>query len=297
LITWDGQTEEIVMELAVTGEASEAAWIVPVPSPAETELADAAIFDALQDYTKPELKPQYQLFPDLALGGSTADEGVGAAPPVTVLSRQRLGDYDVASLAATDAAELTAWLEENGFSFPEGMDAVLQPYVDMGWYYVAIRIAPEAAAAGLSGRLDPMSMTFAADEIVYPMRPASMSPSNLLLVLYVLADHRVDMTTLMPALQPDFAGWLTPEEVSADSPLAPYAERQQFLTKYDETIWSPATISDDIYFAFSAEDTLYRQVEYYDRWLWEVWLACLCLPLLFVGGFIVFYGVRRSRTT
>jgi len=294
LITWDGQQEEIVMELAVTGEASEAAWIIPVPAPATAELGDSAVFDALQEYTAPESKPNYTLFPGLVLGGAS-DEGVGAAPPVTVLSRQRLGDFDVATLAATDAAELTGWLEENGYSFPEGLDVVLQPYVDIGWYYVAIRIAPEVAAAGLSGRLDPVKMTFAADEIVYPMRPASMSPSNLLLVLYVLADHRVDMATMMPALQPDFAGWLTPDSVNADSPLTAYAQRSQFLTKYEEVIWSPATITEDIYFTFAPQDTLYRQVEYYDRWLYEVWLLCLCLPPLVLAGFIIVFAVRRGR--
>src|SRR5512135_25798 len=55
IIRWDGQTEDIVMSLQVHGSASEAAWIMPVPTPAQVQLGDAKMFDFLQEFTKPRI--------------------------------------------------------------------------------------------------------------------------------------------------------------------------------------------------------------------------------------------------
>src|SRR5512143_659238 len=55
IIRWDGQTEDIVMALQVQGSAAEAAWIMPVPTPAQVQLGDAKMFDFLQEFTKPRI--------------------------------------------------------------------------------------------------------------------------------------------------------------------------------------------------------------------------------------------------
>ncbi len=58
LIRWDGQTEDLVMEMGVEGRSTEAAWIVPVPARATVKLADARLFDELQEFTKPLVEVQ-----------------------------------------------------------------------------------------------------------------------------------------------------------------------------------------------------------------------------------------------
>src|SRR5512135_3714506 len=96
LIRWDGQTEDIVMTLGVLGSSHEAAVIFPVPTRATVQLGEARIFDELRALTKPIEKTVYQFFPVI---------GSGAPPPagrVTVLNRQKLGPFDVSTLAATD---------------------------------------------------------------------------------------------------------------------------------------------------------------------------------------------------
>ncbi|MDQ3249042.1 MAG: DUF2330 domain-containing protein, partial [Chloroflexota bacterium] len=112
LIRWLDGTQDIVLEMSVTGAAKEAAWILPVPAPATLQLGDAAIFDVLQELTKPEIKEQV-VRGDGAVGG-TAPTGKG----VSVLNRQTLGPFDVSSLTATDADALAQWLDENGYIFP-----------------------------------------------------------------------------------------------------------------------------------------------------------------------------------
>jgi hypothetical protein len=49
LIRHDGTTQEIFLELDMAGGGDEAAWIFPVPVPAQIELSDPAIFNELAD--------------------------------------------------------------------------------------------------------------------------------------------------------------------------------------------------------------------------------------------------------
>src|SRR5687767_1650758 len=56
LVRWDGHIEDIIMELDVTGAASEAAWILPVPGQAEVRLANKELFHDLFELTKPRIE-------------------------------------------------------------------------------------------------------------------------------------------------------------------------------------------------------------------------------------------------
>ena len=78
----------------------------------------------------------------------------------------------------------------------EGLAPVIQPYVEQGWYYIAVRLRPGQGDT-LTGRLDPLWGTFPSEQIIYPMRVMHLaelphSASFLPLILYVLADHRVE---------------------------------------------------------------------------------------------------------
>lgn len=101
---------------------------------------------------------------------SRAQTGAGAAPPVGVVGRQRLGPFDVARLTATDPGALGGWLDRNGFALPPRLDGALRPYVRKRWEYVAVKPAPRSPGEPLAGALDPLHLTFRADEPVYPMR-------------------------------------------------------------------------------------------------------------------------------
>jgi hypothetical protein len=157
LIRWDGQTEDIVMELSVVGRSKEAAWILPVPAHATVKLSDPRLFDALQELTKPAVREQKVGPRDAMTGGAPA----GGAPPVTLLARQALGPFEVSTLAATDVTALATWLTANGYPFPERLGNALTPYVKQHWFYVAVRLAPAQRGGALAGKLDPVWVTFA----------------------------------------------------------------------------------------------------------------------------------------
>lgn len=252
IIRWDGQTEDIVMALQVQGDAKEAAWIMPVPSPAQVKLGDPQMFDFLQDFTKPREEIVYDWFPVL--------ETVGGALPgsaVTLLDRREIGVYDVSTLAANDAQALNTWLNANGYRFPTNASQVFQSYVDQKWYYIAARISPSKASS-VKGELDPLWMTFKSDRAIYPMKPSSLARGPMGVYLYFLTDHRMNV----PGLDTNFAGWIAPTDVPADHSIRQVVDHKYFLTKLQKMIYTPATQITDDYIASPVPDNQVRQVVY-----------------------------------
>jgi hypothetical protein len=276
----------------VLGSSREAAVIFPVPARATVQLADARVFDALRELTKPLVKDQFMLLP--IFGAASPSQ-----PSVTLLERQTLGPFDVSTLAATDANALGDWLATNGYNLAPEITNVLEAYVAQNWYYIAVRLSPGAGEEQLKGALDPLWITFAYDRIVYPMRPSALARGNLTVFMYVLADHRVQKTMSFGYETVQFADWLDPAALEQDSPLAPFVPKKLFLTKIVENISQPDTIQDDYIFEFAANDDTYHAVRY--NYIYDIAgiPICLLIPcglgLFLVGGVLVILRLRKKR--
>ncbi|HEY8002214.1 MAG TPA: DUF2330 domain-containing protein [Solirubrobacterales bacterium] len=169
--------EQIVLSLDLSSDSSErAAVVLPVPGlPTVDAIEDGDPLAYLDLATATAPAP--------AVGSSAGGGEAAAAPPVEVIGRENVGGYDVARLGAGDALALDHWLSENGYTLPAGAEPILSDYIDAGWSFVAIRLAPEA-----EGRLKPLRVSFATDEAVYPMRLEQLATSPVNLTLYTLAD-------------------------------------------------------------------------------------------------------------
>ncbi len=261
VVRWDGQHEDIVLSLGVLGTSKDAAIIVPVPSEAKVTLGNAKLFDELDEMTKPLVKEETEWVFGLSMGSRATppEAAAGGAPPVTVLSRQNLGPFDVANLTATDSTALKGWLDTNGFTLDPRITEVIKPYVESGWTFVAIRLQPEEAAQPLGGMLTPLQLSFDSNELVYPMRSSALADKPESLNLYVLADHRVDKEMAFGSSRVSYADWVDPTTLAADSTLAPLVPHKYFLTKFVDTV-NPVKVHDDFKFTFASADTTYRDV-------------------------------------
>ena len=100
-----------------------------------------------------------------------------------MIGREEVGGYDVSRLVADDPEALSDWLDENGYTLPEGAEPILSEYVDEGWKFVAIRLAPDS-----DGVLKPLDVEFPTDRFVYPMKLSQLSVEPIDLTLFTLAD-------------------------------------------------------------------------------------------------------------
>jgi hypothetical protein len=306
----DGQ-EDILITVQLQTAATEAAWILPVPARPRVQASDAAVFTLLEDLTKPEYRTIDDEVPlELAVLFGGAGEGTRAGAPAaagggpTLLDRQEIGMFDVSVLQATDAADLQAWLVQNGYSLPPRFKPVLDEYIQMRWLFVALRIAPARVATALRGELQPLWVSFPSREIVYPMRMSRLAPQPVDVLVYTLADHRLQI----PMLEQAYAGPIDPLNLAAaaDHPARALIDRPAYLTKLRSHL-SPSAITGDLVATPAPDDRPYREVIYSHRTVYVptiVLLAKTGAPLLpfagltvvvFVGTFFVFLRTVAAR--
>jgi hypothetical protein len=296
------------MRFSVDSDAPEAAWIMPVPSRANVELADSALFDELVRIAAPVHRTRHYFWPRSGDWPFSDTDGAGAGAPMPgdadpgggVVGREQLGDFDVARLTATDPDALGDWLADNGFELPKGLDEDLEPYVDAGWEYVAVRLAPSTEGATLDGTLDPLRLSFASEKLVYPMRLSRRATTAQSLGLFVLAPHRMEPRDTIGGSEPEvtYAGKVEPR--GAVGRLTGGKER--FLTALDQHFPEPGRINGDHELVATAQDTPFRRVIWDDDLLT---VAGVPVWLLTVGGVAAVVAVaalsllrvRASRRT
>ncbi|NUK73900.1 DUF2330 domain-containing protein [Streptomyces lunaelactis] len=306
VVGWDGRTEQILMRFTVDGDAPKAAWIMPVPNRATVELGDNALFDELETVIAPEHRTRHYFWPrgDDWPFSSDSRDSAGAqapgkgAPEVGVVGRERLGDFDVARLTATDPGALRGWLEQNGFELPDGLTAELKPYVAQKWEYVAVRLAPEAEGSVLRGTLDPLRLRFASDRLIYPMRLSRLARTPQSLGLFVLAPHRMEPRSPIGGGAPGGtdAGKGRPSGV-IDS-FTGGSGGETFLTALDQEFPEPRRIDGDHELRAAAKDTPFRRVVYDDELLtaggFPVWVLTVGGGLA-VPAAVALRGLRARR--
>jgi hypothetical protein len=206
------------------------------------------LFAYLGDVTRPEQRDE-----EVIVWRDRGQEGARAGgAPVDVLGREIIGGYDVARLAADDPAALQKWLDEHGYSAPRGAAPILRAYTDAGWKFVAVKLAPNQSAAGA---LKPLRMAFDSREIVYPMRLGALADQPIDVLLYVLADHRVDI----PSMETQYAGPVAALDRPPPTELAPVF-RAPYLTKLRNPAIAPGGLSADFVARPAASDEPFRKV-------------------------------------
>jgi len=145
-----------------------------------------------------------------SVGAVDSEDGL-AYDEVRVLNQEAVGMYQVAVLEAGSPAALSAWMSENGFRYPEGMDAVVAEYVADRWCFLAVKakvgsasaVAPRPGMrqanpslpkdASFDGHVQGMGFRFKTDEPVIPMRLSVFNGEGPRNVIYMLAEKGVSL--------------------------------------------------------------------------------------------------------
>jgi hypothetical protein len=230
LLAWDQatHTEHFVRRARFAANVKSFAFIVPTPSVPQLAEAPDSIFAELEAMVRPKevtvertkLTPRSILFDTFARSPSKGIAATVAVPvaAVHVLSEARLAGMNATVLAATDAKELTAWLNTRGFSLRDSAAPWVQHYIDKKWVFTAFKYdRPDLASRDAIGPAVAESQTvrlsFKSEVPVYPyLEPADATPTpGRELRLWVAADERRAFTLE--------SGDTTPQAVST-----PYAQ-------------------------------------------------------------------------
>jgi uncharacterized protein DUF2330 len=194
LVSYHNGTETIVPGLNLTDVGLRSAVLFPVPRLPHVRALSGVddLFSELESATS----PRRTITP--GSGPPTA----GASRPNAVV-REVVGGYEVSVLAATSASGLASWLRRYGYVLPRGAAPIMRGYVRRHWRFVAIRLAQRH-----SGELRPLSISFHASRIVYPMHLSAVASEPVSLELFVDADTPV-YAAGFPSLGSTFAGPVT----------------------------------------------------------------------------------------
>jgi hypothetical protein len=162
------EQEHFIRQLSFRDAKEPFGFVVPTPSrPTVARVASSPFAELAKQFP-----PEGGLGLLLGLGGGGMSHsrraGSGAAPAVTVLSKERIGSFTAFVLAATDASALERWLKENSFETTPESRAWLSHYVAVGFYFTAFRYEPDAKVAGTTVKSETVRISFATPLPFYP---------------------------------------------------------------------------------------------------------------------------------
>jgi len=190
-----------------TGKVDDFGMLIPFPSPPALRKIEDATFRHIEGAVDPPeidvwLYDPYEMYEEEMNDGGIMPAPTEAAvqdgplryDEVRVLNQEAVGMYQVAVLEAGSPKALASWMTENGYRYPDGMDAVVQDYVGAKWCFVAIKatvgqapgVAPRPGmreaesslpdGASFDGHVQGMGFRFRASAPVIPMRLSVFNP-------------------------------------------------------------------------------------------------------------------------
>ena len=195
VFTLDGTTVVTEVQITYQGQDDDFAWIVPVPTEPELFISNDALFTRLANATVPTYTLQTQNEGGsgigCAFGTPTADSGVAMfaedGSGVSVVSEATIGPYETVVLQAENADTLITWLQDQGYSLPDDLEVVLDPYVSTGQYFVALKLSSDKD----TGDLAPLGMRYAGTAASIPIQLTSIATiPDLPIEVFVLGSAR-----------------------------------------------------------------------------------------------------------
>ncbi len=181
-----------------TGAPSSFAWVLPIRGTVTVGLSSDTVFAALDQLTAPVINPPpYPSCPVPAncvdcfaagVSGSSGAGSSGGSSGVNVLSQATVGPYDTVQLQSTNPMALSTWLTNNGYSIPADIQPIIAAYVNEGFDFLALRLAPGQGIQAMR----PVSVTSAGAGATLPLRMvAAGTGATVGITLWVVSGGRL----------------------------------------------------------------------------------------------------------
>ena len=176
------------VQIQYSGRPEDFAWILPVPTLPELSVSHNELFRQLELTTRPSFVLDFEddeicfPFPIFFRAEAATDDG-----SVEIVAEEQVGPFDTVIITGDDPQAVTNWLRENGYLLGGlGVD-LLAPYVENGFHFVALKLAPDKDI----GDLQPIALTYAAEKPGIPIQLTAIATQPDLGVLaWILAENR-----------------------------------------------------------------------------------------------------------
>ncbi len=166
IFTQDGRDISAYVQINYTGSDESFAWVVPVPSVPQVDVAEMDMFVELDAMTAPVFIPPP--IPECAYEGRLlmAVPQAASGGDVTVFSSGEVGPYGYDVVGSEDPDALIAWLRENGYRIEESMFPLVHVYVEENMLFLAMKLRPGQGVQDIQ----PVKMTYESDWPMIPLR-------------------------------------------------------------------------------------------------------------------------------
>jgi hypothetical protein len=196
IFTVDPGVVSAYVQINYTGSAPDFAWVVPVPSVPEVDVAEIDSFTELQAATDPVfmLPPMPDcMFDDRGLAGAPVFEMAAPAgsADVTVFSSGEAGPYqfDVVGTETGNTNALIDWLNENNYRITPDMEPLVFVYVEEGMVFLAMKLQPEQGVQDIQ----PVKMTYTTERPAIPIRLTAVAATpNMGIYTWVFGRGQVE---------------------------------------------------------------------------------------------------------
>lgn len=178
-------------QIGYEGEASDFAWVLPVPVVPKVETALSTLFGYLDSYTSPRFIPPQP--PPCGLQPLDSGNKSGAPPTggagVNVYSSGTVGPFAYDVVDSKEASAITNWLQGHQYKVPSSMSEMIDPYVKGKMLFLAMRLKPKANIHDIA----PLKITMktSMEKVMVPIRMSmSSSKPRLNMLIWIFGTKR-----------------------------------------------------------------------------------------------------------
>lgn len=181
--------EDLIIKIRVEGDASNFAWIVPLPNAPKTTKESPDLFKELHRYVQARKNPPRSKGKTKGADGEKSPRSQATPEAVDVISREVVGSFDVAVVKENRAGVLNEWLRKEGFQALPGGEKLIEEYRRKGFVFACTKVSEVTLDKGASqADLHPLRFTFETggrDGIYFPMRITGLQTKPFDINLYV----------------------------------------------------------------------------------------------------------------
>ncbi|MEM8534026.1 MAG: DUF2330 domain-containing protein [Chloroflexota bacterium] len=245
-ITFRDNQQEIILSIDLLSTDADTAIIFPVPTPAEVEMvSDDQLFTYLAEATQPQIQIEERLV------------WLDSPQPITnneILAHsdgEIIDNYNIDQFTASEISTLQRWIEDYSHNLPVRANSILQTYANQGWSFVAITFGGDRP---IDSTLRSIRFTFETDKIIYPMMLSSLMNEPFDITLYVMTDHRVDISEM----ETHYASLVDKLDPAPPDEITTYFSGT-FLTKLVASQIPPTSITADFVAQPAATNDFFQQ--------------------------------------